>query len=187
MVAGLVLAELLSNGWRASAGLWTTGANLPLQLCSAVLWVGVYGLLSRVRWAYTLMYFFGVAGASQALLTPSIEHGAGHITHLATILSHGLLVISGLWTVIVEGYRPAIRDAVTAFAVLNGYALMLYPVNLLLGGNYMYLVDRPATASLLDLFPDWPWYLLLVELIALGLFLLMALPFRSRSRELGGS
>ena len=94
------------------------------------------------------------------------------------MLSHGLLVIAGLWVVLVEEYRPGIRDLVVAFVILNIYALALYPVNLLLGSNYMYLVSKPESQSLFDVFPSWPWYLLLTEFVAFALFVLMYLPFR---------
>ena len=178
MVAGFLIGESLSNGWSASVGRWQLDSDLPLHLCGVMVWVSVYGLVSRARWACTLMYFFGVAGASQALLTPSAEHGIAHIAYLATMLSHGLLVIAGLWVVLVEEYRPGIRDLVVAFVILNIYALALYPVNLLLGSNYMYLVSKPESQSLFDVFPSWPWYLLLTEFVAFALFVLMYLPFR---------
>lgn len=178
MVGFLISARLLDDVWFWRADLWSIDSHLPLHLCSVMVWVSVYGLLTGRRWAQVLMYFFGTAGAVQAVLTPSAAYGHWHLTYLTTMLTHGILVIGGLWTVLVEGYRPRRRDFVVAFGVFNAYAAALYPLNGLLGSNYMYVMGRPENASLLDAFPDWPWYIPLVEVVALGLFAVMYLPFR---------
>jgi len=60
--------------------------------------------------------------------------------------------------------------------------LVVFGLNMLLGSNYMYLAHKPATASAIDFLGPWPLYLLWLELIALALFLLMALPFVKRGR-----
>ena len=60
-------------------------------------------------------------------------------------------------------------------------------VNLLLDSNYMYTLRKPATASLFDLMGPWPWYLLGAEVLALGLFLLLYLPFALERRLRDGT
>ena len=181
MTATLILVDVTNNLWGVLTGMWTVRTELPLHLCGIMVWVSVVGLWIRRRWAYTLMYFFGVAGAVQAVITPAADFGALHLKYVTTMSSHGLLVIAGLWVVLVERYRPTMRDLVGAFVILNCYAVFLYPLNRLLGSNYMYVLDKPATASLLDVFPPWPWYIALTELVAFALFVIMYLPFRKGS------
>jgi hypothetical integral membrane protein (TIGR02206 family) len=53
-------------------------------------------------------------------------------------------------------------------------------VNALLGSNYLFIAHKPATASLLDVLPPWPWYLPILEAIALVLIGLLYLPFAIR-------
>ena len=53
--------------------------------------------------------------------------------------------------------------------------------NLLTGGNYMWLREKPEAGSLLDLMGPWPWYILGAAVLALLLFALLAAPFRPRS------
>ena len=50
-------------------------------------------------------------------------------------------------------------------------------VNLAVGSNYMFLMRKPDTASLLDLLGPHPVYIFVEELIALTLFILMYIVF----------
>ena len=169
--------------WKAGTGLWAVQNDLPLHLCSAMAWVTIFGLWTRRPRALRLMYFLGVAGAVQALLTPEAEFGVAHFTFFESLGSHGTVVIAGAWAVMVEGYRPTARDPWIAFGLLNLYAAVVFPLNRLLGSNYLYLIEKPPASTLLDFFPGWPWYILLLEPVAIGLFLALRLPFRNPAAD----
>lgn len=62
---------------------------------------------------------------------------------------------------------------------LNCYALVVGAVNANWGWNYGYLCRKPSGPSLLDYLGPWPWYLLSLELVALAMFLLLELPWRT--------
>ncbi len=179
MIAAILLFRITKHAWKASVGLWAVETDLGLHLCSAMSLITVYGLWTRRPWVLHLMYFFGVAGAVQAVLTPDATFGVWHFTFFETMISHGILVMAGIWAVKVEGYRPTARDPWLALGLLNLYAVVMYPLNRLLGSNYLYVLDKPATASILDYFPGWPWYILLLEPLAIALFLALYLPFRN--------
>ncbi|WP_420449377.1 TIGR02206 family membrane protein [Candidatus Palauibacter sp.] len=187
LALGLAILLLLVSRhfWKAATGLWAVQNDLPLHLCSAMAWVTIYGLWTRHPRALRLMYFLGVAGAVQALLTPDAEFGVVHFTFFESVGSHGTVVIAGVWAVMVEGYRPTARDPWIAFGLLNLYAVVIYPVNLLLASNYLYVIGKPLVPTILDVFPGWPWYILLLEPVAIALFLALWLPFRKR--RAGGS
>lgn len=65
-------------------------------------------------------------------------------------------------------------------AGLHVYAIVVFFVNLALDTNYLWIMDRPPSASLLDLFPDWPWYLIPLDLLVVAILSVMVLPFRHR-------
>ena len=179
MGLAIFLFLLARHLWKAAAGLWSVQNDMPLHLCSAMAWVTIYGLWTRRPWALRLMYFLGVAGAVQALLTPDAEFGTVHFAFFESVGSHGTVVIAGVWAVMVEGYRPTARDPWLTFGLLNLYAALIFPLNRLLGSNYLYLIDKPAGPTILDFFPAWPWYILLLEPVAIGLVLALRLPFRN--------
>ena len=66
------------------------------------------------------------------------------------------------------------------FLATAAWAAAAVAANALTGGNYMFLRERPQTASLLDYMGPWPWYILGAGLLALALFALLELPFRRR-------
>ena len=60
---------------------------------------------------------------------------------------------------------------------MNLYLLVVFFINQAIGSNYMFVAHKPETASLLDVLPDWPWYILWLEAIGLATCLILYLPF----------
>ncbi|NNE46917.1 MAG: TIGR02206 family membrane protein [Rhodothermales bacterium] len=181
LAALLVLNEVLWHVWAATEDVYTIQEMLPLHLCSVMVWLSAYALVRPNQHLYELMYFLGVAGSVQALLTPDAGiFGFPHFRFLQTMISHGLVFIVGIYVVAVEGYRPTRQSVVRVFLGLNLYALAVGLLNAAIGSNYLYVNGRPPTPSVIDLMPAWPWYLLYLEVIALGLLALLYLPFAGR-------
>jgi hypothetical integral membrane protein (TIGR02206 family) len=67
------------------------------------------------------------------------------------MISHGLLITSGIFMTTVEGFRPTLKSLWRVVIGLNIYAAIIYPINLLLGIDFLYINGKPSTASLLDL------------------------------------
>lgn len=178
MGATILFFLLSRHVWKAATGLWSVQTDIPLHLCNLMAWVTIYGLWTRHPRVLRLMYFFGIAGAVQAVLTPNTEFGVVHTTFFESLGSHGTVVIAGVWAAAVEGYRPTARDPWIALGLLNLYAAVVYPINRLLGSNYLYVIEKPLGPTILDFFPAWPWYILLLQPVAIGLFLALWFPFR---------
>lgn len=124
------------------------------------------------------IYFIGIGGAMQALLTPDARiYGIPHYRIFQTMIFHGLLITSGINMTTVEGFRPTWRSFWRVVIGLNIYAAIIFPINLLLGTDFLYLNAKPSTASLLDLLPRWPYYLVFMEFIGILVFLLLYLHF----------
>lgn len=65
-----------------------------------------------------------------------------------------------------------------ALIASNVYAALIGTFDYFFKTDYMFLRSKPPTPSLLDVLGPWPWYILVCEFVALGLFLLLYLPFR---------
>ncbi len=182
IVALLWGQEISYHLWRLSIGDWTPTTMLPFHLCSAAVWLGGFALLTNSRGLAEYLYFFALAGATQALLTPDIgPYAFPHYRFWQFFISHGLIVTAAVWLTFVERYAPTARALRRAILATLAYGVVILGVNTLLGSNYLFVSRKPDTASALDLMPPWPHYLwILAGLVAL-IYTLLYLPWAFRN------
>ena len=187
MAIVLFFNEVGYHIWRISTGTWTVQRMLPLHLCAVLVWLSIVMLLSRSTRLYEFSYFLGIAGATQALLTPEAgQYGFPHYRWCQTFLSHAILVTVPLYVTFVEGFRPSWKSMARVLVTLNIYAVFVGIVNALVGSNYLYIARKPDIPTLLDALGPWPWYILAMEAIGLALCLLLYLPFAIKDKNRNG-
>ncbi len=170
--------ELGWHLWNASIGQWNIQTMLPLHLCSVLVWVGALALVTRNYSIYEFMYFMGIAGALQALLTPDVGiYGFPHYRFWQTYISHGLIITAAIYMTVVEGFRPTWKSLGRVLVWMNVYLVVVFIINLLIGSNYLFIAHKPETASLLDVLPPWPYYIAYIEVIGLVMCLILYIPF----------
>jgi hypothetical integral membrane protein (TIGR02206 family) len=176
--------EIAWHAWNIAVGKWTVQTMLPLQLCSLMVWVGALMLATKDYRIYEFCYFIGIGGAIQALATPDLGiYGFPHFRYFQTFISHGLIVTSAIYMTVVEGFRPTWKSMLRVALWTNVYMVIIYFLNSALGSNYLMVNGKPATPSLLDLLPAWPYYIVFMELIGVGTFLLLYTPFMIKDRR----
>lgn len=164
--------------WNAAIGKWTIQTMLPLHICSIMVWLGAYMLVTKSYSIYEFMYFIGIGGALQALLTPDVGiYNFPHYRFMQTFISHGLIVTSAIYMTVVEGYRPTWKSFARVAIIMNVYMVIVFFINSAIGSNYLMINGKPATASILDLLPAWPVYIIYMEVLGLITFLLLYIPF----------
>lgn len=180
----LLLAAILFIGesswhiWSLWTGTWTVTYHLPLHICSIMVWLSIVMLLTRSYRIYEFAYFIGLAGALQALLTPEAgQYGLWHYRAVQTVVVHGTLVIAPIYMTAIEGFRPTWKSFLRVAIGTNLYMVVVYFINLALESNYLYLMHKPPTASLLDVLGPWPLYIVFMELLGFAIFLILYLPF----------
>lgn len=151
--------------------------HLPLHLCGMTVTLGGFMLWLRSYRLYQVLYYWGTGGALVALVTPDVVQAFPHPEFFLFFMSHGLGFMSIMFATLVMGFRPRPRSLLIVMPITAAYALLMYPVNLLLGSNYLFLLAKPAQPSPLDWFGPWPSYLPgLVGMAAVALVLLY-IPF----------
>jgi hypothetical integral membrane protein (TIGR02206 family) len=164
--------------WNAFTGQWTIQTMLPLHLCSMLVWTGALMLVTKNYSIYEFCYFLGIGGALQALLTPDLGlYGFPHFRFFQTYISHGLIIGAAIYMTVVEGFRPTWKSLLRVALWINVYMAVVFGINMLIGSNYLFVAHKPPTASLLDLLPPWPWYIVWMEAIGLVMCLILYLPF----------
>ncbi|NOZ08741.1 MAG: TIGR02206 family membrane protein [FCB group bacterium] len=179
LLAGTIAAnEVIWHYWNAINGLWTVQGMLPFHLCGTMVWVSVFLLLKPSFRVFELLYYLGIGGALQALVTPNLEvFGFPHYRFFETYIAHTGIIYAALFCIFARGYRPTLKGGVRALIIGNIYLVIVYGINLILGSNYMYVMHKPETFSVLNYFGPWPYYILGIELFAAVNMLLLYLPW----------
>ena len=178
MAITLVVNEIGWHIWNYAIGKWTIQTMLPFHLCSVLVWLGAFMLVTKNQTIYEYSYFMGIAGALQAVMTPDLGiYGFPHYRFFQTFISHGLIITSAIYMTVVEGFRPTWKSMGRVLVGMNIYMVLIFFLNSAIGSNYLYVNAKPATASLLDILPAWPVYLIYVEAIGLLCCLLLYIPF----------
>jgi hypothetical integral membrane protein (TIGR02206 family) len=101
------------------------------------------------------------------------------------MVGHGMIIVGIMYATVTLGNRPYAKDIATV-ALITALVLLpiVYVINLLLGepANFWYLMSKPAGASLMDMFPEPPYHLLVTTPIAIALFYLIYLPYFIKDR-----
>jgi hypothetical integral membrane protein (TIGR02206 family) len=174
----LVVVETSWHLWNYFTGQWTIQTMLPLHLCSMFVWLSAYMMFTRNTKIYPIAYLLGIGGATQALLTPDAGiYGFPHFRFWQVMLSHGGIVLAAMYMTLMENKRPYFKDIGRIFLYGNGAMIIIGLINWALGSNYMFIAHKPETASVIDLFPPWPWYIIFIELMGLAVSLILYAPF----------
>ena len=177
LMLGAYLAENVAILVR---GTWSLERSLPLQLTDVVTIIAALALWSPRPLLFELAYFWALTASLQAVLTPDLNSEFPSLFFFTYFATHCGAVVAAVFLAWGRGLVPrrgAVRRvfvATTAFAVVAGLG------DLLTGGNYMFLREKPETASLLDLMGPWPWYILSGAMLAIAMFAVLDLPFRGR-------
>ncbi|MEW4923058.1 TIGR02206 family membrane protein [Algibacter sp. 2305UL17-15] len=171
------LSVLVFHIYYILKGNYDVATDLPLYLCSLL------GLLIpifthyRKLWMYEILLFWIIAGTFQGVITPDIAEGFPSFDFFRYWIVHlGLLTVI-FYATFVFNMRPKLKSVFKSFLALQLYVILMILGNYLLDANYFYLNEKPESASLLDYFGAWPWYVILAQIVVIPYFLLIYLPF----------
>jgi len=157
--------------------------TIPLHMCDLSEIFLILFLLGGPKILYLCSFFWGLGGATMAILTPDISHH--DLDYIFFMIGHGMIVVGIMYATVSLGNRPYAKDvlkvtAITLFILLP----IVYSINILLGepANFWYLVAKPDGASLMDMFPDPPLHILYTTPLAIAVFYLIYLPYFIKDR-----
>ncbi len=150
---------------------------LPLHLCDMASFAAAAALVWRHQRAAELTYFWAMAGTLNGLITPTVQYAFPHPAYFAFFMLHGSVVTAAVYLVAGRLLWPLPGAVRRVFSASLVYLIAIIAVNSLLETNFAFVRHKPETASLLDALGPWPWYVLILIPLGLGLFGLLYLPF----------
>lgn len=157
---------------------------LPLHLCNITLIFVIIMMLSGSKSLFQLCFYWSV-GAIFAVATPDVKYSFPNFMTVSFFITHFYILFAVAYFYLYFSFRPAIWGYFTAFFTINIICLGVYFLNVHLGTNYLYVNRVPSFSSPLNYFGEWPYYIIVVELIYIILTYLLYLPFRSRTVKFG--
>jgi hypothetical integral membrane protein (TIGR02206 family) len=171
--------------WQLANGLWSVRFSLPLHLCTFSVPLSALMLATGRYRLYEVLYFWGFAGATQALLTPDLTANGFNFPHFVYWIfwtSHAVILWAVVFAAANWGFRPTWGSIPRVVVATIAYMLVVGLVNWLTGGNYMFIARTPEFPSLIDYLGPWPWYIVPLLLIGTAAFVLVYLPYAIRDR-----
>ena len=171
------LLQLFKVGYRYQAGYFDVTNDLPLHLCNILTLLMPLVVWFNWKKLWGITFFWIIAGCAQAIFTPTLTESMPHYEALRYWVVHAVIILVALHGIVVFNYKLTFYDAFRSILAMNILAAILYPINVALQSNYMYLNAKPPGKTFYDLLGTWPGYIVALEIIVIVLFTMMVLPF----------
>ena len=107
--------------------------------------VSVWAILSRKQLVFEVAYFWVLAAATQAILTPDNSRWRlGEFDVFLNFLSHGVIMLNVLWLVCVDKMRCRPWSWLKVFLGTNLLMIPISLINLALSSNYFFICRKPG-------------------------------------------
>ena len=153
----LLLRILLIHPYQIHIDIWDKVHSLPLHLCGISAIISSFILFKFNQILYEFLILLGIPGAFQALLTPELTLGYDRVLLVEYFISHGGIILSGLYLTYVLGHRPRIKSWLTVAVISQILLFCIHILNGFLNSNYMYTRIKPEVDNIL-IIGEHPYY-----------------------------
>jgi hypothetical integral membrane protein (TIGR02206 family) len=185
-----MLALVILAGWAGEQvadiveDIWSVKYTLPLQLTDVVSITAAVALWRPRLLLVELTFFWALTASLQAALTPDLARTFPSAFYFTYFAYHVGAVVAALLLVFGLGMYPRPGAPWRVFAATLVVAAVAAAADLITGGNYMYLREKPVHSSLLSAMSPWPWYIAETAVLAIAMLLaLQAITSAIRRRD----
>lgn len=164
------ITQLFKVFYKWQTGIFDPTADFPLHLCNIMTLAMPFILWQKNKKWWGITFFWIIAGCAQSIFTPTLTESLPHYEAIRYWAVHAVIILGALYGLTVYKFDLGFKDAVYSTIGLNLLAAIIYPVNVFLGANYMYLNGKPPGATFYDLLGPWPDYILVLEIVVIIFF-----------------
>ena len=153
----LLIRLLIIHPYQLHIDIWDKVHSLPLHLCGISAIISSFILFKFNQILYEFLILLGIPGAFQALLTPELTLGYDRVLLVEYFVSHGGIILSGLYLTYVLGHRPRIKSWLKVAVISQILLFFIHILNGFLSSNYMYTRIKPEVDNIL-IIGEHPYY-----------------------------
>ena len=185
-LGAILLARLLFiHPYQIQIGIWDKVHSLPLHLCGISAIISFILLFRFNQFLYEFLILLGIPGAIQSLLTPELTLGYDKVLLFEYFVSHGGIILSGLFLTFVLGHAPRIKSWIRVIIASQVLLVLIHLFNIFLDSNYMYTRIKPIVDNIL-IIGEHPFYYIGFEFFGflnIMLFYYLFIKFTNRGVE----
>ena len=174
-----IINFIIENLYIYYTGYWNLQQNLPFHLCSINYFICIALLFHYKQGLAECLYYWGLAGGIHSLLTPELTVGSEGYNFYAYFIDHGGMLLVIAFMIVHLNFVPRPKSWLWVFGYTQLLVLGVGIINYIVGSNYMYLSAKPEVSNPF-LIGEWPYYILILEVVALVHFLVFYLPFTKK-------
>ena len=129
----------------------------PLHMCDLSALAIAYYLWKREKVFFNCAFFWGIGGATMALLTPDVDFAYPNAVFFPFFYIHSLILLGVFFSVFALKQRPFLNDVHKVIGISLVLMIFIYLANYLLGdgANFWYLNKEFAVTFALHLGARW--------------------------------
>ena len=177
----MIVLEWTFYTWSLSRGGFQTSL-LPLGVCAISMYVTAYTLWTKNEKTFKIIFPWAISGALLSLIIADLGYNFPHFRFIHYFGNHGLFFLGNIYLLLVAKFKFTYKDLLKSSLILLIYAIVIYPLNFLLGSNHLFLREIPHEVAPLYGFLGDFWVIGFVVSIAL-LFQLIYVPFLFKQQQ----
>jgi hypothetical integral membrane protein (TIGR02206 family) len=172
---------ILIHPYLLHLGKWSVKTSMPLHMCTFSAIISGWMMIKPKQWGFEILVYWGIPGGIHSIITPEFIHGMEGLLIPEYYFLHGNIVLAPLYLLLINKMQLSKRSWWSYFLYTQLCIPFIGSINWLFNSNYMYLVEKPMADNPF-IIGDWPWYILLLEIVIILHFILIYIIFRPRKQ-----
>lgn len=154
----MVGLEWIFYAWALSRGPFDLSL-LPLGVCAISMYVTAFTLWTNNEKVFQFIFPWALSGALISLVVADMHYTFPHFRYIHYFGNHGLFMLGNIYLYVVKKFTFNYRHLLRSSLILFVYAIIIYPVNILLGTNHLFLQEVPSEVAPMYAFLGKAWVL----------------------------
>jgi hypothetical integral membrane protein (TIGR02206 family) len=177
LASSMIFMEFIFYLWNFSKGNFDLSL-LPLGLCALSMYITSLALFKKSEKVFQFIFPWAVSGALISLFIANLDYNIPHFRYFHYFYNHGFFLVANLYMLTILKFKFRYKDLLKSGLILFIYALIIYPINLLINTNHLFLRELPEEATFMFSYLGDFWVIgfmfaigVLFHLIYIGVYL----------------